>query len=100
MENRHYIKNDLNKDIYEKGESEILKNLIICDKLMVIVELRIPTMKKMTSFLLRKYSHMSGDKKVRIAFGLSKTVRLVRQAGKKATEGENEWNLTKQNFSK
>lgn len=57
-------------------------------------------MKKTASFLVKKYAKMSGDKKTRIAFNLSKTVRLVRQAGSVATGGGNIWNPIKQNFSK
>lgn len=57
-------------------------------------------MKKMASFLVEKYAKMSGDKKIHIAFDLSKTVRQVRQAGNVATGGENIWKQTKQSFSK
>jgi hypothetical protein len=57
-------------------------------------------MKKMTSFLVKKYAKMSGNKKIHIAFNLSKTVRLVRQAGSVATGGGNIWNPIRQNFSR
>jgi hypothetical protein len=57
-------------------------------------------MKKVTSFLVKKYTHMSGENKVRIAMDLSKTVRLVRQTGSIATGGSSVWNPIKQNFSK
>jgi len=42
-------------------------------------------MKKVTLFLLKQYAKMSGEKKIRIAMGLSKAVREVRKAGKLAT---------------
>ena len=54
----------------------------------------------MIAFLLKKYFQMSGDKKVRIAFDLSKAARLVRQAGSKTLEGKNKWNPISQNYSK
>ena len=38
-------------------------------------------MKKITSFLLKQYGKMSGDKKVRISLNLSKTVRRIRKDG-------------------
>lgn len=42
-------------------------------------------MKKITAFVLQRYSKMSGDKKVRLGLSLSKMVREVRMAGVKAT---------------
>jgi hypothetical protein len=57
-------------------------------------------MKKMASFLVKKYAQMSGEKKIRIGFDLSKTVRLVREAGSMATGGGNLWSPIRQNFSK
>ncbi|MCJ7826237.1 hypothetical protein MUP56_01310 [Patescibacteria group bacterium] len=41
-------------------------------------------MKKMAPFLLKQYSRMSGEKKMRIAMQLSKAVREMRAAGKRA----------------
>lgn len=38
-------------------------------------------MKKITSFLLKQYGKMSGDKKVQISINLSKTVRRIRKDG-------------------
>ncbi len=51
----------------------------------VINVLRGRHMKKITPYLLKQYKHMSGDKKVRIAMKLSQLVRIVRQAGVRAT---------------
>lgn len=42
-------------------------------------------MKKLTNFILKKYSQMSGDKKVRLGMTLSELVREVRKSGKIAT---------------
>ena len=55
-------------------------------------------MKKIVSFLVKKYAKMSGEKKTRIALTLSKTVRVVRRAGSVATGGGNIWNPIRQNF--
>jgi hypothetical protein len=41
-------------------------------------------MKKMTSYLLKQYARMSGEEKMRIAMQLSKAVREMREAGKRA----------------
>ena len=41
--------------------------------------------KKIDLFILKKYSEMSGDKKVRLGLSLSKAVREVRKSGIKAT---------------
>lgn len=38
-------------------------------------------MKKITSFLLKQYGKMSGDKKVRISLSLSQMVRRIRKDG-------------------
>jgi len=38
-------------------------------------------MKKLTKFLLKKYSQMSGDKKIRLGMKLSEAVRRVRKDG-------------------
>lgn len=56
-------------------------------------------MKQNTQFLLQKYREMSGDKKIQIALSLSKVVRQIRYAGSKAT-GDNQWKMTRENFSK
>jgi hypothetical protein len=42
-------------------------------------------MKKIAPFLLKQYSRMSGEKKMKIGMQLSKAVREMRQAGKRAT---------------
>lgn len=42
-------------------------------------------MKKLTRFILKKYSQMSGDKKIRLGMSLSKMVREVRKAGSAQT---------------
>jgi len=42
-------------------------------------------MKKVGSILLKRYSKMSGDKKVRLGLRLSEMVRQVRKEGKVAT---------------
>lgn len=42
-------------------------------------------MKNLTKFLLKKYRHMSGDKKIRIALKLSELARKVRKQGALAT---------------
>lgn len=39
----------------------------------------------MTNLILKKYSKMSGDKKVRLGMSLSKMAREVRKDGKIAT---------------
>lgn len=39
-------------------------------------------MNKLTTFILKKYARMSGEKKIRLSLSLSKTVRDVREAGK------------------
>lgn len=39
-------------------------------------------MNKLTTFILKKYAKMSGEKKIRLALSLSKMVRDVREAGK------------------
>lgn len=41
-----------------------------------------PSMKRLTLFILRKYSKVSGEKKIRLAMSLSEMVRDVRKAGK------------------
>ena len=38
-------------------------------------------MKKIASFLIKKYSEMSGDKKVKIALSLSEMVRKIKKEG-------------------
>ena len=38
-------------------------------------------MKKVTLYILKKYARMPGEKKVRLAMGLSKMVRDVRKMG-------------------
>lgn len=43
------------------------------------------SVKKQVYFILKQYSKMSGDKKIRLGFSLSETVRAVRKAGKLAT---------------
>jgi len=40
-------------------------------------------MKKQTLYILKKYSKMSGDQKMRLGFTLSAMVREVRKCGKK-----------------
>jgi hypothetical protein len=42
-------------------------------------------MKKLTKFILKKYSQMSGDRKIRLGLSLSEMVRQVRKSGKIAT---------------
>jgi len=42
-------------------------------------------MKKLTGLILKKYSQMSGDQKIRLGLSLSKMAREVRIAGKKTT---------------
>lgn len=42
-------------------------------------------MKKLTAFILKKYSKMSGDKKIQLGLSLSKMAREVRASGFKAT---------------
>jgi len=42
-------------------------------------------MKKAGPILLKRYSEMSGDKKVRLGLRLSEVVRQVRKEGKVAT---------------
>jgi len=42
-------------------------------------------MKKACPILLKRYSEMSGDKKVRLGLRLSEMVRQVRKEGKVAT---------------
>lgn len=56
-------------------------------------------MKKMARFLIQKYSHMSGDKKVRIALDLSQLVRDIRKAGA-ISMGDNKWKTIRDNSSK
>ena len=46
-------------------------------------------MKKMTPFLLKKYSEMSGEKKVKIALDLSEMVRNIRREGEIAMKKYN-----------
>ena len=46
-------------------------------------------MKKLAPFLLKQYSKMSGDKKVRIAMAWSKLVRDVNKEGKIQTNARN-----------
>jgi len=54
---------------------------ISCSKIVPFGEL----MKKVGSILLKRYSEMSGDKKVRLGLRLSEMVRQVRKEGKVAT---------------
>lgn len=53
----------------------------------------------MASDLIKKYSRMSGDKKVRIGLDLSRLVREVRKSGSIAT-GDNTWKSIKPSFLK
>ena len=46
-------------------------------------------MKKIAKFLIKKYSEMTGDKKVRIALSLSDMVRKIRKAGEVALKKYN-----------
>ena len=39
------------------------------------------SMKKIAPFLIKKYSEMSGDKKVKIALSLSEMVRKIKKEG-------------------
>lgn len=39
-------------------------------------------MNKLTTFILKKYARMSGEKKIRLAMSLSQMVRDVRKMGK------------------
>lgn len=43
-------------------------------------------MRETTSFLLKKYKAMSGDKKIRITFSLSKLVQLIYKEGRLKTQ--------------
>lgn len=42
-------------------------------------------MNRLTEFILKKYARMSGEKKIRLGMGLSKTVLDVRKTGKAQT---------------
>jgi len=46
-------------------------------------------MKKLAPFLIKKYSEMSGDKKVKISLSLSEMVRKIRKEGEIAMEKYN-----------
>lgn len=47
-------------------------------------------MKKVASFLIKKFSQMSGDKKIRLGMQLSETVRKFQSAGAFTTKTQKE----------
>lgn len=56
-------------------------------------------MKKTIPPLLRHFAEMSGDRKIRIAMELSKTVRKVQSEGAIATKTQKEqWKLANKTF--
>lgn len=42
-------------------------------------------MNKLTTFILKQYTKMSGEKKIRLGMSLSQTVRDIRKTGKAKT---------------
>lgn len=52
-------------------------------------------MKNVTSFLIKQYAKMPGDKKVEIGMNLSKVIRQVRKDGKNYKKSASLWKLTK-----